>query len=174
MHSKVFIHHSADVSEDAVIGERTSIWNWVQVRENAEIGADCVLSKGVYIDKDVVIGNKVKIQNNVSVYHGVTIEDGVFVGPHVCFTNDLNPRAVNAIFELATEDQWIETKTIIKKGSSIGANTTIIAGITIGEFVLIGAGSVVTCDIEPFALAYGNPAKVTGKVNKTGEVIERY
>ena len=121
----------------------------------------------------MTIGDKVKIQNNVSIYHGVSIEDGVFVGPHVCFTNDLNPRAVNSDFEPASEDEWTETKTLIKRGASLGANSTIVAGTTIGEFSLIGAGSVVTKEVPAFALVYGNPAKVVGKVDHNGQIIER-
>lgn len=165
---EVYIHPTADVSPDAQIGKGTKIWNWVQIRENAEIGELCVLSKGVYVDKDVLIGNKVKIQNNVSVFNGVTIEDGVFVGPHVCFTNDLHPRAVTSDFELASEDDWEIARTLVKEGASIGANSTIIAGHVLGSFAMIGAGSVVTKDIPDFAIAYGNPAKVIGEVDITG------
>lgn len=170
----VSIHTSAQVDDSAVIGERTCVWNWVQIREGAKIGADCVISKGVYVDKDVVIGNKVKIQNNVSVFHGVTIEDGVFVGPHVCFTNDLNPRAVTDKFELAQDQDWIESKTLIKKGASIGANCTIVAGVEIGEFALVGAGSVVTHDLPKLSLSYGNPAIVVGQVDESGNITKRF
>jgi len=169
----IYIHPTAEVHPDAQIGEGTTVWNWVQVREGAHIGRLCVLSKGVYIDKDVQIGDYVKIQNNVSVYHGVTIEDGVFVGPHVCFTNDLYPRAVNDKFEPATEDEWQLAQTLVEKGASIGANSTIIAGRTIGEWALIGAGSVVTKDIPNHSLAYGNPAEVVGKVDERGQVVKR-
>lgn len=168
-----YIHPSADVSPDALIGNGTKIWNWVQVREGAQIGEQCILSKGVYIDKDVLVGNKVKIQNNVSVFHGVTIEDGVFVGPHVCFTNDLNPRAVNENFEPASEEEWELAQTLIERGASIGANSTIVAGIKIGTFALIGAGSVVTKDVPEFSLAYGNPARVVAEVDAAGQVIKR-
>ncbi len=167
----IYIHKTADVSPDAVIGEGTKIWNWVQVREGASIGRLCVLSKGVYIDKDVQIGDFVKIQNNVSVYHGVTIKDGVFVGPHVCFTNDLYPRAVNENFEPISEDDWELAQTLVEKGASIGANSTIVAGRTIGKWALIGAGSVVTKDIPEYSMAYGNPARVVGKVDERGERV---
>lgn len=162
------IHETADVSPEANIGEGTKIWNWVQVREGAKIGADCVLSKGVYIDRDVTVGNKVKIQNNVSVYKGVTIEDGVFVGPHVCFTNDKYPRAVNADFELAGESDWEVSPITIKKGASIGANATVLPGVTIGEFAVVGAGAVVTKDVDSFTKVLGNPAKFVGKVDENG------
>ena len=127
------------------------------------------LSKGVYVDFGVKIGDNVKIQNNVSVYHGVTIEDGVFVGPHVCFTNDKKPRAVNEDGSLKAADDWQVSKTIVKKGASIGANSTILPGITIGKFSLIGAGSVVTKDVPDYGLVYGNPAKLKGSVDKKGE-----
>lgn len=167
--TNVVIHPTADVSPEAFIGEGTKIWNWVQVREGAHIGRLCVLSKGVYIDKDVMIGDMVKIQNNVSVFHGVTIEDGVFIGPHVCFTNDLRPRAITAEFELATEEDWVLAETMVERGASIGANSTIIAGHKIGEFALIGAGSVVTKDIPPYTLAHGNPARVVGRVDVKGK-----
>ena len=170
--TNVRIHETADVSPEAVIGEGTTIWNWVQVREGAHIGRLCVLSKGVYIDKDVQIGDKVKIQNNVSVYHGVTIEDGVFVGPHLFFTNDLYPRAVNEDFEPASEDDWELAETLVETGASIGANATIIAGHKIGEYALIGAGSVVTKDVERYTLVRGNPARPAGTVDKQGRVIK--
>jgi acetyltransferase-like isoleucine patch superfamily enzyme len=169
--NEVAIHETADVSSQASIGAGTKIWNWAQVREGVIIGKDCVLSKGVYVDRDVHIGDLVKIQNNASLFHGVTIEDGVFVGPHVCFTNDLNPRAVTKDFQSATDDDWTESVTVVKRGASIGANSTIVAGITIGEFALIGAGSTVTRDVPPYTLVYGNPAQIHGKVNESGEVL---
>ncbi len=163
----VKIHESAEVSEKAKIGEGTSIWHQAQVRENAVIGKDCNIGKGVYIDSGVKIGDACKIQNYVSVYHGVEIEDDVFVGPSATFTNDFRPRAFI----------WNEEKvgkTLVKKGASIGANSTIVCGVEIGEYAMVGAGSVVTKDVPPFGLVYGNPAKLCGKVNKEGEVIERY
>src|SRR3989338_2564926 len=134
------IHPSADVSPDAVIGDGTAIWNNAQVRERASLGKNCVISKNVYIDFGVKIGNNVKIQNNVSVYHGVSIEDGVFVGPHVCFTNDKNPRAINPDGSLKTSSDWEISAILVKKGASIGANSTILPGVTVGEFALIGGG----------------------------------
>ena len=171
--SNIFIHKSAFVSDKAIIGEGTKIWNQVQVRENAQIGKNCILSKNVYIDFDIKIGNNVKVQNNVSVYHGVTIEDGVFVGPHVCFTNDKNPRAINPDETLKSGDDWEVSKILIKKGASIGANATILPGVTIGEFALIGAGSVVTKNVPNFMIVYGNPAKLNGYVCKCGKKINK-
>jgi UDP-3-O-[3-hydroxymyristoyl] glucosamine N-acyltransferase len=139
------IHSTACVSETAKVGEGTKIWNWCQIRENAVIGTNCILSKGVYIDFGVNIGNNVKIQNNVSVYHGVTIGDGVFVGPHVCFTNDSMPRAVNPDGSLKQVDDWEVSPILIKEGAALGANSTILPGVTIGKWALVGSGSVVRC-----------------------------
>ncbi len=151
------IHPTAEVSEKAKIGDKTRIWHQAQVREDAVIGENCIIGKNVYIDFGVKIGSNVKIQNNVSVYHGVEIKDDVFIGPGTCFTNDLYPRA-----KLWDDTRLVKTK--VEKGASIGANSTIICGNTIGANAMIGAGSVVTQDIPANALAYGNPAKVRGYV----------
>jgi UDP-2-acetamido-3-amino-2,3-dideoxy-glucuronate N-acetyltransferase len=169
-----FVHKSAEVSDKALIGEGTKIWNWVQVRENVRIGKNCILSKGVYIDYGVTIGDNVKIQNNVSVYHGVTIEDGVFLGPHVCFTNDKLPRAINPDGSLKDASDWTVSETVVRVGASIGANSTILSGIIIGRFALVGSGSVVSKNVEDFALVYGNPARVHGRVDKSGNIAERF
>jgi UDP-2-acetamido-3-amino-2,3-dideoxy-glucuronate N-acetyltransferase len=162
------IHPTAEVSHNAKIGQGTSIWHQVQIREDAQIGEECILSKGVYVDAGVVIGNRVKIQNYVSVYHGVTIEDGVFVGPHVCFTNDLLPRAINPDGILKSATDWALSKTLVRKGASIGANSTIRCGITIGAWALIGAGSVVTRDVPGHGLVWGNLATLQGFVCSCG------
>ena len=130
-----------------------------------------MIAKGVYIDRAVQIGDRVKLENGVSVYEGVIIEDGVFVGPHSCFTNDLYPRAVTDDFSLASGKDWEIIPTLVRRGASIGANTTVVPGVTIGEFAMIGAGSVVTTDIPDHALAVGNPARVTGKVDQRGRPI---
>lgn len=171
-----FKHKTAEVSAKAKIGNGTKIWHYVQVMENAIIGEDCILGKNVYIDSGVNIGNKVKIQNNVSVYKGVNIENNVFIGPHVCFTNDKMPRATDyQTGALKTNSDWKISNTVIKSGASIGANSTILPGITIGSMAMIGAGSVVTKDIPDFALAYGSPVKVHGLLDKSGTIIiERY
>ncbi len=160
---KFFIHPSAFIEENVVIGENTKIWRLVQVRTGAKIGQNCILGKSVFIDYEVSIGDNVKIQNLVSVYHGVTIEDDVFIGPHVCFTNDFLPRATNP--------DWTLVKTLVKKGVSVGANSTIICGNTLGEYAMIGAGSVVTRDVKPFTLVFGNPAKLQGYVCYCGQVL---
>ena len=162
------IHPTAEVSPKANIGQGTTIWHQVQIREDAQIGEECILSKGVYVDASVVIGNRVKIQNYVSVYHGVTIEDGVFIGPHVCFTNDLLPRAIIPDGTLKSTTDWDLSKTLVQKGASIGANSTIRCGITIGEWALIGAGSVVTRDVPNHGLVWGNPAILQGFVCPCG------
>ena len=163
------IHATAEVSELAIIGDGTSVWHHCQIREGAKIGRNCIMGKGVYIDEGVSIGDNVKIQNYVSVYHGVTIENGVFIGPHVCFTNDLHPRAINPDGILKSVDDWTLSFTTIKKGASIGANSTIRCGITVGEWVMVGAGSVVTRDIPNYGLVMGNPAQLRGFICYCGE-----
>ncbi|MFQ6102251.1 MAG: acyltransferase [Anaerolineae bacterium] len=163
------IHPTADVSPEAYIGEGTSIWHQVQIREGAHLGRNCIVGKGAYIDFDVQIGDNVKIQNYVSVYHGVTIEDGVFVGPHVCFTNDKRPRAVNPDGSLKEADGWMLGETLVREGAAIGANSTIVCGITIGRWAMVGAGSAVTRDVPDYGLAWGNPARLHGFVCPCGE-----
>jgi len=167
------IHPTADVSPQAAIGEGTSIWHQCQVREGAIIGKNCVLGKGVYVDFDVRIGNNVKIQNYSSIYHGVTLEDGVFVGPHVCTINDLYPRAINPDGTLKATDDWVLTKTLIKRGAALGANSTIVCGVTIGAWAIVGSGSVVTRDIPNYGLVWGNPACLKGFVCACGARLKQ-
>ena len=168
----VRIHPTSEVSAKATIGEGTQIWLFCQVRDNARIGKGCIFGKGVYIDNDVVIGDNVKLQNNVSVYVGVTIEDGVFVGPHVCFTNDKVPRAVNADMTLKGADDWKVTPTRVKAGAALGANSTIVCGVTIGRWAMVGSGSVVTKDVADHALVVGNPARFVAWVCSCGERVK--
>ena len=159
-----YVHPTAEVSPDASIGAGTRIWRQAHIREHASIGETCNIGKGVYIDAHVHIGANVKIQNHASIFEGVTLADGVFVGPHVCFTNDLLPRTITPDGKLKSADDWEITPTLVKYGASIGAGSVIICGITIGEFALIGAGSVVTRDVPPHALVFGNPARQHGYV----------
>lgn len=163
MPENVYIHPSANVSDKASIGAGTKVWINVQIRENAHIGDDCILSKDVYIDHAVRIGSRCKIQNSVSVYNGVRIGDDVFVGPNVTFTNDRVPRAFNT--------EWRIAETSVEKGASLGANSTIVCGVTIGEYAMVAAGSVVTKDVPPFTLVMGNPARPAGRIDKMGNRI---
>lgn len=156
----VFIHETAEVSESAMIGSSTKIWNQAQVRNDVVLGENCVISKNVYIDEYVTIGSRVKVQNNVNIYHGVVVEDDVFLGPSMTFTNDMYPRSFNT--------EWEVTETVVKRGASIGANAVIRCGITIGEYAMVGAGSVVTKDVLSHALVVGNPARQIGWVCKCG------
>lgn len=159
-----FVHESSYVDEPCVIGEGTKIWHFSHIMSGCQIGCNCNIGQNVVISPEVVIGNNVKIQNNVSVYTGVLCEDDVFLGPSVVFTNVINPRShVNRRNEYK--------KTIVKKGASIGANATIVCGHNIGRYAFIGAGAVVTKDIPDFALAVGNPAKITSWVCKCGEKL---
>ena len=167
----VQIHPTADVSPGSKVGDGTSIWQHVQIRGEATIGNNCVVGKGVFIDREVSIGSNVKIQNYVSVYQGVTIEDGVLVGPHVCFTNDLRPRAVNRDATLKSSDDWIITPTLIREGASLGANSTIVCGTTIGKWAMVGAGGVVTKNVPDYGLIRGNPARLRGFVGPSGEKL---
>lgn len=157
----VYIHPTAEVSPHANIGDGSKIWNLAQVRENATLGTNCIVSKNVYIDFDVCIGNNVKIQNNVNIYHGVVVEDDVFLGPSMTFTNDFYPRAFSK--------DWKVTPTLVKKGASIGANSTIVCGIVIGEYAMVGSGSVVTKDVPPHTLVVGNPARAIHHVCMCGK-----
>lgn len=166
------VHSSSVVADSAQIGDKTQIWLFCQVRENVVIGEGCIFGKGVYVDADVVIGNNVKIQNNASIYTGVTIEDGVFVGPHVCFTNDKVPRAVNPDMSLKGLEDWHITKTLVKAGAALGANSTIVCGITVGRWALVASGTVVTKDVPDHALVMGNPGRVVGYVCACGERVK--
>jgi len=156
------IHPTADVSPDAQIGEGTRIWHEAQVREGARVGRECILGKGVYVDKDVVVGDRCKIQNRASLFHGVVLMDGVFVGPHVAFTNDRFPRAVNPDGSLKSDDDWEQEPTFVQRGASVGAGAVVLPGVTIGEWAMVGAGAVVTSDVPAHAIVKGNPARIAG------------
>ena len=159
-----YIKHPTAIVESDTVGEGTKIWHFVHIRKDAIIGKNCNIGKSVYVDTEVRIGDNVKIQNFVSIYKGVEIENDVFIGPSVVFTNDMYPRAF--IWENGKIVQ-----TIVKKGSSIGANATIICGVTVGEYAMIGAGSVVTRDVPPYGLVFGNPAHLRGYVCQCGEKL---
>lgn len=160
----VFIHPEAEVSPQATIGAGTRIWRAAQVREGACIGEHCILGQGVYVDAQAKIGSYVKIQNYASIFMGVTLEDGVFVGPHVCFTNDRFPRAITRDGKLKGETDWTITPTLVRYGASLGAGAIIRCGITLGSFALVGAGAVVTRDVPAHTLVIGNPARPCGYV----------
>jgi UDP-2-acetamido-3-amino-2,3-dideoxy-glucuronate N-acetyltransferase len=164
-------HPTADISPRASIGTGTHIWHQCQVREEAVIGRNCVLSKDVYVDRGVHIGDNVKLQNGVSVYHGVTLEDGVFCGPHCVFTNDRLPRAINRDGSPKRGDDWAMSATLVRAGASIGAHATIVCGVTVGRWAMVGAGSVVTRDVPDYGLVYGNPARLRGFVCPCGEKL---
>ena len=156
------VHPSAIVDAGAVLGPGTRVWHFAHVCGGARIGADCSLGQNVFVGNDVVIGNGVKIQNNVSVYDAVTLEDDVFCGPSMVFTNVYNPRA-----GIVRKDQY--RRTVVKRGASIGANATIVCGVTIGRFAFVGAGAVVKRDVADFALMAGVPARQIGWISRFGE-----
>ena len=161
-----FIHKSSYVDEDVRIGNGTKIWHFSHIQSGATIGENCSIGQNVNIGNNVLIGNHVKIQNNVSVYEGVELEDYVFCGPSMVFTNINHPRS-----EFPQRGSEHYKKTLVKKGVSFGANTTIICGITIGEYAFIGAGSVITKDVPDNALMVGNPARIIGWVDKKGKKL---
>ncbi|MBL7752550.1 MAG: N-acetyltransferase [Chitinophagaceae bacterium] len=160
--SDYFVHPTAVVDEGAQIGKGTRIWHFCHLMPQTVLGEDCILGQNVFIDNNARIGDRVKVQNNVSIYNGVVVEDDVFLGPSVVFTNVINPRS---FIERKSEFQ----PTIIRKGATIGANATILCGVEIGEYAMIGAGAVVTRNVLPYALVVGNPARQTGWVNKDGQ-----
>ena len=165
------IHPTADVSPEARIGAGTRIWHQAQVREGAVIGAQCNIGKGAYIDRDVVLGDRVKVQNRASIYRGVTIENGVYIGPHVSFSNDRYPRAVNPDGSAKSDGDWELVPTLVCEGASIGAGAVVLPGVTIGRWALVGAGAVVTRDVPEQALVTGNPARAAGRVCVCGRPL---
>lgn len=157
----VSIHSSATVENPCYIGNKTKIWHYSHVMKGARIGQNCQIGQNVFVGSKAEIGNGVKIQNNVSVYDGVKLEDNVFCGPSMVFTNVINPRShVSRTGEFK--------KTLVKKGATLGANSTILCGIIIGEYAFVGAGAVVTKDVPTYALAYGNPARLKGWICQCG------
>jgi len=161
-----FKHESAYIDDNVEIGEGSKIWHFSHVQSGARIGKNCVLGQNVNIGPNVVIGNNIKIQNNVSVYEGVELEDYVFCGPSMVFTNIADPRSK---YPQAGSQYYI--KTVVREGASLGANSTIVCGHTIGRYAFIGAGAVVTKDIPDYALVVGNPAKQIGWVSEAGQKL---
>ena len=164
---KFYVNQYAVVDNNVEIGEGTKVWHFTHVQSGAKIGKNCILGQNVNIGNDVTIGNFVKIQNNVSVYEGVTLEDYVFCGPSMVFTNILDPRSK---YPQVGKQYYI--KTLVKEGASLGANSTIVCGHTIGRFAFVGAGSVVTKDVPDFALVVGNPAKIVGWFSEAGKKLK--
>jgi UDP-2-acetamido-3-amino-2,3-dideoxy-glucuronate N-acetyltransferase len=159
--SNFYAHPSAEIDTGCTIRDDTKIWHFCHLMPGCSIGARCILGQNVFVASDVVLGNGVKVQNNVSLYAGVTCEDEVFIGPSAVFTNVINPRSA-----IERKDQY--RPTLVQRGASIGANATILCGITIGAYALIGAAAVVTKGVPPFALLTGNPARQQGWVSKAG------
>ena len=160
---KYFAHESSYIDEEVEIGEDTKIWHFCHIQSGAKIGKNCTLGHNVYVGPGVIIGNNVKIQNNVSIYNGVIIEDDVFLGPSMVFTNVLSPRAF-----IEQKDNF--KSTFVRRGSTIGANATIICGHTIGMYALVGAGSVVTKDVPEYSVHIGVPAKQKGTIKENGDI----
>lgn len=162
--AKFFAHESSFVDENVDIGENTKIWHFSHVLSGSNIGSNCSFGQNCVVGPNVKIGNGVKVQNNVSIYEGVEVEDDVFLGPSVVFTNIVNPRAF-----IVRKEEF--KKTVLKKGSSIGANATVVCGTTIGEYALIGSGAVVNKDVKAYSLMVGVPAKQIGWVSKAGNTL---
>tara|TARA_B100001250_G_C19594422_1_gene697786 strand:+ start:280 stop:795 length:516 start_codon:yes stop_codon:yes gene_type:complete len=166
---KYFFHESSFIDDNVLIGEDTKIWHFSHIQSGSKIGKNCSIGQNVNVGNNVIIGNHVKIQNNVSVYEGVELEDYVFCGPSMVFTNIKLPRS-----EFPQRGKQYYSKTLIKKSASIGANATIICGVVIGEYAMIGSGAVVTKNIPPYSLVVGNPGRVVGLVDKKGKQIKKY
>ena len=159
------IHPTAIIDEGAEIGEGSRVWHWVHICGGAKIGKDCSFGQNVFVGNDVLIGNNVKIQNSVSVYDKVTLEDDVFCGPSMVFTNVYNPRSA-----ISRKDEY--RPTLVQQGATLGANCTIVCGVTIGRYAFVAAGAVITKDVPDFALMAGVPARQIGKMNEAGERVE--
>ena len=162
--SNYFVHETSIVDDNVDLGDNTKIWHFSHVLSHTKIGKNCSFGQNCVVGPKVTIGNGVKVQNNVSIYEGIEIEDDVFLGPSMVFTNVINPRAF-----IQRKDEF--KKTLLKKGSSIGANATIVCGVTIGEYALIGSGAVINKNVKPYALMVGVPAKQIGWVGISGNTL---
>ena len=166
--AETFIHGTATVEAREDVGPRCRIWHYAHVRKGAVLGAECVVGKGAYVDAGVVIGNRAKLQNGCSVYRGTRLGDGVFIGPGAVLTNDRYPRAVGPDGTLKTENDWQVEGVLVEDGVSVGAMVVVVAGVRLGAWCMIGSGAVVTRDVPPHGLAYGNPARLAGFICRCG------
>lgn len=162
METDYFIHASSYIDEGCKIGKGTKVWHFSHIMSNCVIGENCNIGQNVVVSPDVRLGNNVRVQNNVSIYTGVICEDDVFLGPSMVFTNVINPRSA-----ISRKSEYKQT--MVKKGATIGANATIVCGITLGEYAFIGAGAVVTKDVKPYSLVVGNPARHIGWMSEYGQ-----
>lgn len=160
-----FVHETSIIDENVLIGDKSKIWHWSHISEGAEIGSDCILGQNIFVGNHVKIGNNCKIQNNISIYEGVQLEDDVFCGPSMVFTNVINPRSF-------VDRKKEFKKTLVRRGATIGANATILCGIEIGKYALVGAGSVVLENVKNYAIVVGNPARQTGWISERGQKLD--
>lgn len=170
MKNNFWAHKTAEIQKGAKIGEGTKIWQNCQVLKGAQIGENCVIGHNCFISSKAKIGNGVKLESNIDVWDLVTLEDYVFVGPSVVFTNDINPRAKYPKSKFFQYGKWLST--LVREGATIGANATILCGITIGRWAMIGAGAVVIKDVPDYAIAVGDPAKIIGWICECGNKLE--
>ncbi|MFA5059160.1 MAG: acyltransferase [Candidatus Omnitrophota bacterium] len=165
MMANYFKHKTALVGKKAKVGKKTRVWAFVNIQDGAFVGEHCNICDGCFIEKGAIVGNHVTIKNGVSIFSGITLEDDVFCGANTAFINDRHPRSHR-------KDPWVLEKTLVKKGATIGANVTLLCGITIGEYAFIGAGSVVTKDVAPFAIVVGHPAEPKGYACRCGKRLD--
>jgi acetyltransferase-like isoleucine patch superfamily enzyme len=168
----VRVHASAEVDPTAHVGEGSLVWNGAQVREGAHVGRECILAHGVFVDAHVRVGDRVKLENNVSVFLGARVEDGAFIGPHTCLLNDRRPRSTTASGALKREEDWEVSGVVIEQGASVGGGCTVLPGVRIGRYALVGAGAVVTRDVPAHGLVVGNPARLVGHVCECGARLD--